>query len=129
MVTKSVGYAGYKDKTRGNTMKKYFFKTGVFFAGLLIVMCTNAATKNQIAVKSRMYSGSLRANIIRLAHEYGWKQVVWTLPNDYRWVGDTVVDADTLPATLRVVLQNYPVQAQMYSGNHVLVIVPRTLRS
>lgn len=34
-----------------------------------------------------VYPGSLKENIERIAKHYGWRQVVWDAPEDYRWVG------------------------------------------
>ena len=75
-----------------------------------------------------IYPGSLKSNIERAAHELGWSQVVWNLPNDYRWTGVTVVRAGNLQDLLNQLLRDYPMQAVFYLGNHVLVIQPRTLK-
>ena len=82
----------------------------------------------QPLMKSMIYSGSLRTNITRIARAHGWKRVVWNVPNDYRWLGDTQLRAHNLPGILGQLLQDYPLQAIFYRGNHVLEIVPRTLR-
>lgn len=73
-------------------------------------------------------NGSLQQNIQRIGRENGWRNVVWDIPNDYQWVGNTRVVADNLEDALTKVLQNYPVQAIFYQGNHVLLIRPRTLQ-
>lgn len=75
-----------------------------------------------------LYAGSLRNNIERIAHQYGWDRVVWTLPEDYRWVGETTIKGGDLPSILRQLLADYPLQADFFEGNHVLVITPRTLQ-
>lgn len=74
-----------------------------------------------------IYPGSLQQNIDRLAREYGWPQVVWNVPDDYHWVGHVRVAANNLPDILRNILTNYPLQANFYQGNHILVIQPRTV--
>lgn len=77
-----------------------------------------------------MYPGSLKANIKRIAHQYGWNNVVWGngCGYDYRWVGRTKVVGVNFKEIMRKILINYPVQAVFYEGNHVLVINPRTLK-
>lgn len=77
--------------------------------------------------RNTIYNGSLRTNIIRLARHYGWKRVVWSAASDYNWVGTTRIRANSLPNLLSKLLRDYPLQAQFYKGNHVLVIVARTL--
>jgi len=75
-----------------------------------------------------VYPGSLRVNVERIAGQYGWRHVVWSLPEDYRWVGKTRIAARGLSGILGKLLQDYPLQAQFYEGNHVLVIIPRTIQ-
>lgn len=75
-----------------------------------------------------VYPGSLRMNIERIAGKYGWHRVVWSLSEDYRWVGKTRIAAHGLTGILSKLLQDYPLQAQFYDGNHVLVITPRTIQ-
>lgn len=79
-------------------------------------------------MRDYVYAGSLKANVIRLAREHGWRRVVWQDANDYRWVGTTRITSQSLTGLLGNILQNYPLQAVFYRGNHVLVIMPRTLR-
>lgn len=74
----------------------------------------------------KLAPGSLRDNIQRIAKDYGWKQVVWALPEDYQWVGYARWRSDSIQHTLRQVLKDYPLQAVLYRGNHILVIRPRT---
>jgi hypothetical protein len=74
-----------------------------------------------------VHPGSLRLNIQRIADKYGWHRVVWMLPQDYRWLGETRIMAHGLPGILEKLLTSYPVQAEFYEGNHVLVIHPRTI--
>lgn len=73
------------------------------------------------------YAGSLRDNLTRLAVSYGWKDVVWLPSNDYQWHGRVTLRGKSLDRVLTTVLKRYPVQAQFYDGNHILVIAPRTL--
>ncbi len=77
---------------------------------------------------AHLYSGSLKENVTRIANQYGWTKVVWSLPHDYQWVGDTHVTADSMSGLFGKFLANYPLQAVFYKGNHVLLIQPRTLR-
>ena len=74
-----------------------------------------------------VHPGSLRLNIQRIAEQHGWHRVIWMLPEDYRWVGETRVTGHGLPGILEKLLASYPVQAEFYQGNHVLVIHPRTI--
>lgn len=72
-----------------------------------------------------LYSGSLKANIIRLAHDRGWNHVVWQPDFDFNWLGTTRIAANNLPTLLNKVLNGYPLQATFYNGNHVLLITTR----
>lgn len=72
--------------------------------------------------------GSLRWNILRLAHRFGWPTVVWLPKQNYRWVGKTKIRAMNIQGLMRVLLKHYPLQAIFYEGNHVLVIATRTLK-
>jgi len=74
-----------------------------------------------------IYPGSLKMNVQRIAAQHGWPRVVWTLPEDYRWVGKTRIKAQGIKNVLAKLLTNYPLQAQFYEGNHVVVIVARTI--
>ena len=80
------------------------------------------------SVSVALESGSLRANIERIAAQNGWEHVVWDLKNDYHWVGAVRITAGSLQGIMAQALANYPVQAVFYQGNHVLLIQPRTLR-
>ncbi len=75
-----------------------------------------------------VYSGSLKENIERIAKHYGWRQVVWDAPEDYRWVGKARIHGENLQDILRQLLTDYPLQAVFYKGNHVLYIHTRTLK-
>lgn len=74
-----------------------------------------------------MYQGSLRHNIVRIGHDFGWDTVVWGAPDDYLWVGQARITSNNLSGILNKILANYPLQARFYQGNHVLAIVPRNL--
>ncbi len=74
-----------------------------------------------------VYPGSLKANVLRLARVYGWKQFIWLPAEDYHWIGNVRINAKDLPSVLGKILENYPLQANFYAGNHVLVIKPRTI--
>lgn len=82
----------------------------------------------QLAKRNVIYNGSLEENIKRISRAYGWSKVIWDVENDYQWVGTTRIRSTNLPNLLRQILQNYPLQAVFYRGNHVLVIQPRTLK-
>ena len=75
-----------------------------------------------------VYPGSLKENIERIAAHYGWHQVIWDAPQDYKWVGHAQIQGENLSGILRQLLNDYPLQAVFYQGNHVLYIHPRTLR-
>ncbi len=70
-------------------------------------------------------SGSIKSNVERLAHQFGWNQVIWQSPDDYDWVGNTKITAPDFPDVLMQLLDGYPLQAIFYEGNHILVVVPR----
>ncbi len=76
-----------------------------------------------------LYPGSLKNNIVRISQAYGWKQVIWSSQDDYRWIGQIRVAANNLPDILGQILKDYPLQANFYAGNHVLVIQPRTIQT
>lgn len=77
----------------------------------------------------KIEAGSLKANIVRLSQQFGWQHVIWLPTADYHWIGNARVAAKNLPDILNKILINYPLQADFYLGNHVLVIKPRTLQS
>lgn len=83
--------------------------------------------KNTVSYNAVLSSGSLKYNIVQIANRYGWNNVIWQVPDDYTWVGRTRVTANSLPGLFNKILNNYPLQAQFYQGNHVLVIAPRNL--
>lgn len=74
-----------------------------------------------------LHTGSLKENLTRVAKQYGWSQVVWDLPHDYHWVGDTQVRTKSLQKLFEHILSRYPVQAAFYQANHVLVFHSRTV--
>ena len=75
-----------------------------------------------------MQTGSLRTNVKRIATRYGWYHVVWGVPNDYDWLGKTRIHGISLADAFAKMLDRYPLQAVFYHGNHVLAIMPRTLK-
>lgn len=83
-----------------------------------------SAARFQVTVRP----GSLKSNIERISARCGWPQVVWNVPNDYQWVGTVTLRGDDLPSLLAQLLKNYPVQAVLYKGNHIIAVSPRTLR-
>lgn len=86
-------------------------------------------TKKTMRAHKVMYSGSLKANILRLSKAYGWSRVIWAAPNDYHWVGALHFSTQSYESVLWRVLKNYPLQANFYEGNRVLVIKPRVIRT
>ena len=75
-----------------------------------------------------VYPGSLKENVERIAAHYGWHQVIWDAPEDYRWVGYAQIQGENLSSVLRQLFADFPLQAVFYQGNHVLYIHPRTLK-
>ncbi len=75
-----------------------------------------------------IYPGSLKENVERICAHYGWRQVVWDVPQDYIWVGKAQISGENLISILRKLFDDYPLQAVFYEGNHVIYIHPRTLR-
>ena len=76
-----------------------------------------------------LYPGSLKTNVLRLSRAYGWKHIIWLSQDDYHWIGKVRVAANNLPDILGKILSDYPLQANFYEGNHVLVIKPRTIQT
>ncbi len=76
-----------------------------------------------------LYPGSLKNNIVRISRAYGWKHIIWASNDDYHWIGKIRVAANDLPYILGKILKEYPLQADFYDGNHVLVIKPRTIQT
>ncbi len=85
--------------------------------------------RSERKTRTTVYAGSLRDNIKRIAAHFGWKRVLWNAPYDFNWVGTTPIRARSLSSMLTVLLKNYPLQADFYAGNHVLVIMPRVVSS
>ncbi len=88
----------------------------------------NAIVRQKPLPVAEVYPGSLKENIERIASHYGWHHVVWDAPEDYRWVGYAQIHGENLSIILRQLLNDYPLQAVFYQGNHVLYIHPRTLK-
>lgn len=74
-----------------------------------------------------VYPGSLQKNVRRIAAQFGWYRVIWNLPTDYHWVGTATISGNDFKGIFEKFLQGYPVQAQFYKGNHVLIVIPRQL--
>jgi hypothetical protein len=73
----------------------------------------------------RLHSGSLRENVIHIVEKSRWGHVVWTLPFDYKWIGDITLKGPDVQDILAQLLRPYPVQAVFYDKNHVVAIVAR----
>lgn len=84
----------------------------------------HSPAKQQIRVTIK--PGSLHDNIVRIAKQNNWDQIVWKAP-DYNWAGKTTITAPRLQDIMKQLLNDYPLQAVFYEGNHVLLITPRTL--
>lgn len=85
-------------------------------------------SKSETSLRIIFYPGSLKQNIERLAKQFGWNTVIWKLESDYRWTGKTQFINKDFSFILKQVLNGYPLQAILYQGNHILVIVPRNLK-
>jgi len=72
--------------------------------------------------------GSLRTNIERVTHQFGWRHVVWDVPYDFTFVGSVRIRSNSSPHAMASLLKNYPLQAVFYRGNRVVVIKPRALK-
>lgn len=75
-----------------------------------------------------VYNGSLLANSKRILGRFGWHRVVWTVPYDFKWVGQTTLRGNNPQDFMRQILAGYPLQAVFYQGNRVVVIKPRILQ-
>ena len=95
---------------------------------LPLVLKSHSLKPHHSIKTAAIHSGSLKANILRIAKENGWEQVLWHVPSDYQWVGETKISAPTIEKIFKKLLADYPVQAIFYKGNHILLIQPRTLR-
>lgn len=87
-----------------------------------------AIVRQKPLASADIYPGSLRENVERIAAHYGWHQVVWDAPQDFRWVGHAQIQGNNLAAVLNQLLSDFPLQAVFYQGNHVLYIHSRTLK-
>jgi hypothetical protein len=97
-------------------------------AVLPVIYPKNVIVRQKPLQSIGVYPGSLRENVERISAHYGWRQVIWDAPQDFRWVGFAQIQGDTLADVLRQLLNDYPLQAVFYQGNHVLYIHPRTLK-
>lgn len=88
----------------------------------------NAIVKQKPLQTAEVYPGSLKENIERISAHYGWHHVVWDAPEDYHWEGYAQIQGENLSIILRQLLNDYPLQAVFFQGNHVLYIHPRTLK-
>src|ERR1700679_2149175 len=61
----------------------------------------------QASTSIDVYPGSLKENIERIASHYGWRQVVWDAPEDYRWVGKAHIKGENLEGILSKLLADY----------------------
>lgn len=70
-------------------------------------------------------TGSLKANVQRMVRQSGWGQVVWNVPNDYRWTGNITITSTSIQGALSQLLGPYPIQAVFYDTNRIVDIEPR----
>ncbi len=76
-------------------------------------------------VTVEIYDGSLKGNIERIVKLDNWHKVIWKLPYDYKWVGDTEITADSIEGVVTQLLEHYPLQAVFYKANNVVTVLPR----
>lgn len=76
-------------------------------------------------VSFRVTTGSLKANVQRMVQQSHWGQVVWNVPNDYRWMGNVTITATSIQGALSQLLAPYPIQAVFYDTNRIVDIEPR----
>ncbi|NNM60520.1 MAG: hypothetical protein HKM04_12010 [Legionellales bacterium] len=76
-------------------------------------------------VSYRVTTGSLKDNVQRMVKESHWGEVVWNVPNDYRWMGNVTITATSIQGALGQLLAPYPVQAVFYDTNRIVDIEPR----
>jgi len=89
---------------------------------------TKLGTRYNRPFAAMVYPGSLKSNVVRIARQNGWGNVVWKPDEDFKWTGKTTIVANGLPGIYEKLLSGFPVRAVFYKGNHVLVILPRDLK-
>lgn len=100
----------------------------VILATILFISPAWGNTHHTLTMRSvTLYSGSLKNNITRIAKAFGWNKVVWNVPEDYNWIGTTTLHSQSIVKMMQKILNNFPLQARFYEGNHILAIAPRTL--
>lgn len=72
-----------------------------------------------------IYPGSLKQNVQRILNDAGWQKVVWGVPYDYSWVGQTQISGSSVQNVMQQLLAHYPLQAVFYDENHVVLIRSR----
>jgi len=72
---------------------------------------------------------SLKENVARIVKKGPWKNLVWKLPYDYKWVGKAVISAPSIQDVLAKILDPYALQAVFYEANHVVVVQPRIMHN
>lgn len=93
---------------------------------LMPTPCPSAASVlGSRPVTYHIRTGSLKDNVQRMVNQSGWGQMVWNVPNDYRWVGDISITATSIQGALNQLLGPYPVQAVFYDTNRIVDIEPR----
>ncbi len=76
-------------------------------------------------LRVNLYTGSLKNNVESIVRRSHWGRVIWTLPYDFKWVGNINMTGPDAMSILAQLLKPYPVQAVFYDKNHVVAIVAR----
>ena len=84
-----------------------------------------SSTSTTTSYHAQLQAGSLRENIKRAGEEGHWGQVVWSLAYDYYWPSDITLSSHSLQELLNKILEDYPLKAEVYPKNHVVVITHR----
>ncbi len=65
----------------------------------------NAIVRQKPLPSVGVYPGSLKENIERIAAHYGWHQVVWDAPQDFRWVGYAQIQGENLSSSFTSIIR------------------------
>ena len=69
-------------------------------------------------------AGSLRANLRRLAQQFGWNKLIWKVPNDYTIPSPFKITSTSFANIVSQLLTDLPVKAVFYEANKTIVIIP-----
>ena len=104
--------------------KQTFMKIRLF--GLVLLCCALTSWSAPKLYAVQIQSGSLNKALKTLSIQFGWT-LKWQVPSDYAWTGKVTIKGHNLPEILQTLLKDFPVQANFYQGNRVLVVSPRAL--